>query len=616
MTNMSESAARREELSDGGHSAVPEYSCPRVTPDDQNIASTLLRPLKEHPHFTLVAGDLVGENYEIVRPLASGGMGQVYVARHLRLQRDVALKVILAQFVDHDAAKRFEREMLAAGRLDHPNLVRATDAGESRGRLFLVMDLVPGCDVGRLVTDLGPLRVADACELARQIAVALQAVFKAKLVHRDIKPSNVMLTPDGVVKVLDLGLARLVEDSSDSLTEVGSLAGTLDYMAPEQALDARAVTIAADVYSLGCTLYCLLAGRPPFGDPEHRSATSKLRAHNLEAVPAITTFRPELAQNPGLVRLLDQMLAKDPADRPAEPQLVAEALTPLARDHSVHLLLQEDRSHRTSAAEGTSSGPGQRKSAVTRWRKLFRIRVVASAIAGLALVAMLIFPGQKAARNADRSVKNSAPTVPDVEAAGKGELRLESFEISHYLGNTSNHVGMIGQLSKAAKFGDNVRVRIRLSAPAYCYLLALNPDGSMQYCPKALKNTPPVKRTEIIYPAEADGYYGLTDGTGLQAFALIASREALPAFGSWPQSAALRWKPAPEATGVWRFDGRDFNLLAADTRGTERRVASSTPEVLTEMCSALCGLTGVDVVEAVAFPVEPQPEDQRPESSK
>src|SRR5262249_48278346 len=160
-------------------------------------------------------------------------------------------------------ARRFEREMKAVGQLDHPNIVRATDAGRSRGRHFLVMDLVPGCDFARLVQRLGPLPLADACESARQAALGLQAIHEAGLLHRDIKPSNPMLTPDGGVKVLDLGLVRMVAAPSDSLSRVDGLAGTLDYMAPEQGRALHAATIASDLYSLGCTLYCLLAGRPP-----------------------------------------------------------------------------------------------------------------------------------------------------------------------------------------------------------------------------------------------------------------------------------------------------------------------------------------------------------------
>src|SRR5262249_50094394 len=141
-------------------------------------------------------------------------------------------------------------------------------------------------------------------------------------------------------------------------------------------------------------------------------------------------------------------------------------------------------------------------------------------------------------------------------------------------------------------------------------------DGSVQFCPKARVNTPPVATSEIVYPADVDGYYGLTDGVGLQAFALLASRRPLPAFGSWRHRAALSWKPTTEAAGVWRCAGRHFALLATDTGGVERRVASAPPAALTAVCNALRELPGVDVVEAVAFPVEPQEAAQHPQSSK
>src|SRR5262249_33677503 len=159
----------------------------------------------------------------------------------------------------------------AGGRLEHPNLVRYTDAGEVEGKLFLVMELLDGEDLAKLVKARGPLPVAEACALVRQAALGLQHAHEQGLVHRDVKPSNLLLTTAGVVKVLDLGLARLCAagPAGEALTSATQLMGTPDYMAPEQLLDSHAVDARTDLYSLGCTLYHLLAGDPPFGGPSY-----------------------------------------------------------------------------------------------------------------------------------------------------------------------------------------------------------------------------------------------------------------------------------------------------------------------------------------------------------
>ena len=203
--------------------------------------------------------------YRVLEPIAAGGMGMVLRAQHPKLKRTVAIKLLpLQQWAGSTAVARFEREMEVIGNLDHPNIVRASDAGDAGGMHYLVMDFIDGTDLSQLVHRLGPLPVADACEIARQTAIGLQYVHDAGLVHRDIKPSNIMLTGDGRVKILDLGLAMLNEQFSEdanNLTTVGQLMGTLDYMSPEQAADSRQVDARADIYSLGATLFKLLTGQ-------------------------------------------------------------------------------------------------------------------------------------------------------------------------------------------------------------------------------------------------------------------------------------------------------------------------------------------------------------------
>ena len=210
---------------------------------------------------------------------------------------------------------RFHREMEAVGRLDHPNIVRAHDAGEADGQFFLVMELVDGANMSSLVRSGGPLGVADACEIVRQAAIGLQHAHEHGLIHRDVKPSNLMLATSGVVKVLDLGLARLQAEawSDGEATASGQIIGSPDYMAPEQGSNPREADARADVYALGCTLYFLLAGRPPFGSKGHDTLMQKVMAHANEDAMPIQQLRPDVPSP--LAAILDTMLAKNPANR-------------------------------------------------------------------------------------------------------------------------------------------------------------------------------------------------------------------------------------------------------------------------------------------------------------
>jgi serine/threonine protein kinase len=581
---------------DDGGSTEPSAAGERSTGDGHMAPGTLL------------------DDYEIVAPLGEGGMGQVYRVRHRRLDREFALKIISARHVSLDAVQRFEREMKAAGRTNHPNVILATDAGECRGWHYLVMELVPGIDLARLIKKYGPMPVVDACEVIRQAALGLQAVHEAGLVHRDIKPPNLMLTPDGTVKVLDLGLARLVGDPGDTLTQYGSMGGTADYMAPEQALDLRSAKITADLYSLGCTLYCLLAGHPPFGTGKHSSFASKLMAHSNEPVPPIASLRPELTNDPRLLRLLDRMLAKAPTDRPAEPREVAELLAPLCAGH--------DLAQWASGQPGTGPKtiPGMTTSTFARRGPLDprRRRQLAAAMSVVACLGLIV--GLLAWARGPRPPRFTMTTLPppqDLRGA-KGDhglplppLRIESMQILHYSGNPAQNQGTIGIDSHAAWFDDNVRVSARLSAPGYCYLIALNPDGSIQLCSTAKAGVAPSPTDEIVYPPDIDKYYGLTDGTGLQAFVLVASRVPLPPFDTWPARAGLTWAAAAPGE-AWRYDGHDFTPLGERTRGIERPVATAAPAPFAAVCRYLSRLKDVDAVQATAFPVVSKERSQVP----
>jgi len=313
-------------------------------------------PLQHDP--SVPVPDQLG-NYRILERIGSGGMGTVYKALHTKLRREVALKILPPERMDDpSSAARFLREMEAVGELDHPNIIRATDAAEVDGTHFLVMELAQGTDLHKLVATCGPLAAADACELIRQAAVGLEHAHEHGMVHRDIKPSNLILTSDGVVKVLDLGLARLRSGPAESegLTESGQMMGTLDYMAPEQADDARSVDIRADIYSLGCTLYKLLTGHAPFGGSEYDTPVRKMMAHAQKPPPPLWEHRSYLPK--GLVQVVDRLLAKDPADRYATPGAVADALGPLTVGCNLSALVAKAMYSPTGGLEPEVVRPG------------------------------------------------------------------------------------------------------------------------------------------------------------------------------------------------------------------------------------------------------------------
>jgi WD40 repeat protein/serine/threonine protein kinase len=266
-------------------------------------------------------------DYRLLERLGRGGMGTVYKAVHTQLEKTVAIKILPPEWAHHPAAvARFRREMKAVGQLHHPNIVNALDAGECDGVLYLVMEFVDGVDLDRFTRRHGPLAIGDACEIIRQASLGLEHLRLNGFVHRDVKPSNLILGRDGRVKLVDLGLA-LVHASATTgtaITAAGKVMGTLDYMAPEQFENAHAVTTQSDLYSLGCTLYFLLAGRAPFDDAEHASPVRKMAGHTRERPPRLKELRPDVPAP--LEDIIERLIAKDPTDRFATPGELAAVL--------------------------------------------------------------------------------------------------------------------------------------------------------------------------------------------------------------------------------------------------------------------------------------------------
>ena len=271
---------------------------------------------------------LVLGNYVVLESIGAGGMGHVYKARHRRMNRVVALKVLPSSVTKkRDAVRRFQREVEAAAKLTHPNIVVAYDADEANGLHFLVMEFVEGQDLARAVERHGPLPVGKAIDYVLQAARGLEYAHQQGIVHRDIKPSNLVLDQSGTVKILDMGLARFEQEvgprssaAAGTLTGSEQMMGTVDYVAPEQAEDAHRADQRADVYSLGCTLFYLLTGRPVY---EADSVLAKLLAHQQAEVPSLSKIRPEVPEP--LDRAFQRMVAKRAEERqPSMSEVIAE----------------------------------------------------------------------------------------------------------------------------------------------------------------------------------------------------------------------------------------------------------------------------------------------------
>jgi WD40 repeat protein len=359
-----EEAATLEE-----HLAVCDECCHHLeaTPNDSFVgqlreAQDLPSPDTQHfaAGYSIPADESLGgladhPRYRVVRLLGRGGMGAVYLAEHRRMGRLVALKIINPELLNHSGAlMRFQQEVKTAAKLDHANIVAAFDADQAGNSHFLVMEYVEGQNLSDYLAENGPLPVAYACDIIRQAALGLQHAHERGMVHRDIKPHNLMLTPPGQVKVLDFGLARFATEAAsptkveqgatDShLTGAGAVMGTADYIAPEQARDAHLADGRSDVYSLGCTLYHLLSGQPPFPTGTTRE---KLQLHSTNFPLWLCDVRPEIPE--GLARVVAKMMAKKPEDRFHTAVEVAAALKP----HAVNIRAKRGKLPRALVAFG------------------------------------------------------------------------------------------------------------------------------------------------------------------------------------------------------------------------------------------------------------------------
>jgi serine/threonine-protein kinase len=285
--------------------------------------------------------------YEVVKHIATGGMGAVYRARDTALDREVALKVLPKEVAANPGAiERFRREARNAAKLRHENIVSIYEFGEVQGNWFLALEFVEGIDLYEYISRKTRLEPEEARRITIQAALALQHAYQQGIVHRDIKPSNFLVTRKNdrlVVKMTDLGLSRETRPDATRVTRDGTTVGTVDYMAPEQGRDSSRADTRSDIYSLGCTLYHMLAGKPPFSEG---GLTERLYAHAFEELPDIRQFNPQVSE--ALMAVLRRMLAKQAADRYQTPAELVKDLMEI----DVHARPVSDRDILAGLAHG------------------------------------------------------------------------------------------------------------------------------------------------------------------------------------------------------------------------------------------------------------------------
>lgn len=414
-----------------------EFIPPRAAPQDaEELARELVRQ-KQLTKFQVEelwrgkGKSLILGNYLLLEKIGQGGMGAVYKAEHRRMHRIVAVKMLPAGVMQEAAAvARFEREVTAAARLTHPNIVTAFDADVADGVHLLVMEFVDGTDLSALVQQRGPIAVAQALRYIVQAARGLEFAHKKGVVHRDIKPANLLLDSEGTIKILDMGLAR-IESIGDAaplaeLTNTGAVMGTVDYMSPEQALDTRTADARSDIYSLGCTLFYLLTGQAMYPG---NTLMKKLLAHREQPIPSIRALRPEVPEQ--VEAIFRRMVAKPVAERyqslsdviadlercdhGLEPTLVIASPADAATGSQLTNILKEiaESSAPTIPSKNRATGDGP-------WNTMRLLLAGGSVLGSLILVAGLVISRNAKTQQTERNSTRDNTVPRNDRAAGAG----------------------------------------------------------------------------------------------------------------------------------------------------------------------------------------------------
>jgi len=309
---------------------------------DEELASKLIDMglLTRYQADQLIAGrtKLNLGPYTITDWIGQGGMGQVFKAVHKMMGRECAVKVLPREKSTPEAIENFTREIRTQALLDHPHLVRAYDAGHDGNVHYLVTEYVPGTDLRQLVRRQGPLTMQQAANVIVQAALGLEYAHQRGLIHRDVKPGNILVTPDGIAKVSDLGLSGFIHDAEND-PRAGKIVGTADYLSPEQIKNPAAITSVSDIYSLGCTMYYAISGKVPFPGGTTRE---KARRHCEETPWHPRRFNVEVSEE--FVEIMADMMEKDPQSRIQTAAEVAVRLEPWAREAAPLASLQLTKS--------------------------------------------------------------------------------------------------------------------------------------------------------------------------------------------------------------------------------------------------------------------------------
>ena len=324
----SESRISKSEPASDGQVVPSSPEPPTVVRPSSSTARRLQAVAHTGPAATALPlpGVLIG-TFLLEEAIGAGGMGAVFRAHDAQLDRHVALKLLpLDQTGDPEVVQRFYQEGRSAARLDHENIARVFSIGQDGPNHYIAFEYIEGITVRRRVDENGPLPVSEAVDITLQIAQALVHAASRDVVHRDIKPSNIILTPQGRAKLVDMGLARRFErDADHGLTQSGMTLGTFDYISPEQARDPRDVDVRSDLYSLGCTLFQMLTGRPPFPGG---TVLQKLLQHQEEPPPEIRGLNPAVPAE--LARIITKLMAKDRDRRYQSPEQLVRDLLAIA----------------------------------------------------------------------------------------------------------------------------------------------------------------------------------------------------------------------------------------------------------------------------------------------
>jgi serine/threonine protein kinase/Leucine-rich repeat (LRR) protein len=459
---------------------------PNASPTDtEELAQELIRQNKLTTFQVQEINDGKGEslvlgNYVLMEKIGAGGMGQVFKARHRRMDRIVAIKLLPpATTKDPAAIARFEREVKAAAKITHPNIVAAHDADCANGVHFLVMELVDGADLAALVHKNGPFSVEKATNCILQAARGLEAAHRKGVIHRDIKPANLLMGLDGVVKILDMGLARF-SDQEDcgpevELTSTGAVMGTVDYMAPEQAVDTKTVDGRADIYSLGCTLHFLLTGRPTYkGD----SFMNRLLAHRDQPIPSLRAKKSDIPDS--VEAIFKKMVAKKVEDRyqtmsvviadlercnfGTEPTLILPSSSAPTIDLKLASILKDVEAKPTKVSP---SGVAQSPSGVAQSP---RANVRGRLLMGVGLLAMAVLAAVIVSQNTENGSRRT-----DVETAGSSHDSLDQ------LAATSTEQNQEGTAHVTPVTPPNVKLTNAKSVPRIKKPLAFMTPGFDQW---------------------------------------------------------------------------------------------------------------------------------------